>query len=114
MGSVLRTFLLLFYLSDATHVTHNHLFHSLKSSLKVDLCDNKEKPLSCQAPARDGDSVPHSYHHLSTVSLDAEISPSFRIPIGLYLKSTYVFRVLAQSSNSDTVSFSFKTEESLY
>jgi len=72
--------------------------------MKVDHCEYKEKPLSCPSLPPGADDVPHSYHRPLEHLPMAESSHSFRIPIGLYLKSTYVFRVLSKERNFETVS----------
>ncbi|XP_074603322.1 uncharacterized protein LOC141856791 [Brevipalpus obovatus] len=73
---------------------------SLKSPSKVDHCINQEKAIGC--PSASMDSVPHLYHRPEEHSPIRESNPRFRIPIGIYLQSTYVFRILAKDKDADT------------
>lgn len=89
-------FLLIFFI-----YYYYYLSFSLNTALKVDNCEYKEPPISC--PSLPPGSVPHSYHRPSEHLPIAEVHPSFRIPIGLYLRSSYIFRILAKERNVETV-----------
>src|SRR5699024_6978499 len=71
--------------------------------MKVDHCEVNEKPVSC--PAGYYDNIPHSYKKGSDHILLPESNPHWRLPIGIYLKSAYVFRILARDVIVDSVSF---------
>ncbi|RWS17637.1 myelin regulatory factor-like protein [Dinothrombium tinctorium] len=68
---------------------------SLSTALKVDHCEYKEKPSACPSNT---ENIPPSYHRPIDHIPTEEISPSFKIPVGLYLKSTFVFRILAKEA----------------
>lgn len=72
--------------------------------MKVDHCQLKElTPVSCQSGHYDN--IPQSYkkgtHHI----LMPESNPNWRLPIGVYQRSSYVFRILARDIDIDSVSF---------
>ena len=72
--------------------------------MKVDHCELKELksvPVSCQSGHYDN--IPQSYkkgpHHI----LMAESNPYWGLPIGIYQRSSYVFRILARDIDVDSV-----------
>ena len=69
--------------------------------MKVDHCALKEVPISCQTGHYDN--IPQSYkkgpHHI----LMPESNPHWRLPIGIYQHSSYVFRILARNVDADSV-----------
>ena len=72
--------------------------------MKVDHCEFKDNPTSCLSPHSGAENIPQSYHRSSDHHLVAETSPNWRIPIGLYLRSSYVFRIQSKDIESDSVS----------
>lgn len=72
--------------------------------MKVDHCEFKDNPTSCLSPHSGAENIPQSYHRSSDHHLVAETSPNWRIPIGLYLKSSYVFRIQSKDIEFDSVS----------
>lgn len=46
----------------------------------------------------------NDYQNLNCILLIQEVDPSWRLPVGLYLRSTYRFRVQTRTVVSDTVS----------
>lgn len=71
--------------------------------MKVDHCETKDRPISC--PSGNFENIPRLYKKGSDHILQPEINPHWRIPIGIYLKSSYVFRIQAKDVEIDTVSF---------
>jgi hypothetical protein len=72
--------------------------------MKVDHCEFKTNPTSCPSPHEGAENVPQSYHRSTDHLLVPENNPNWRIPIGLYLRSTFIFRILSRDSVSDSVS----------
>lgn len=68
--------------------------------MKVDHCQHHDRPLSCPSSP---ESIPHSYHRPEEHLPVKETSPNFRIPVGLYLRSSYVFRILSKEKDIETV-----------
>lgn len=71
--------------------------------MKVDHCEFKDNPTACPSPHEGAENIPQSYHRSPDHHLVAENSPHWRIPIGLYLRSTYIFRILARDVDVDSV-----------
>lgn len=70
--------------------------------MKVDHCDRKDSaPLSCQLGYYDN--IPQSYKKGSQHILTPESNPHWRLPIGIYQRSSYVFRILARDTDADSV-----------
>ncbi|GFR22083.1 myelin regulatory factor [Trichonephila clavata] len=68
--------------------------------LIVDHCQPDAKPVACPVPQSGAGDLPHDY--IREQNLTEEVNPSWRLPIGLYLRSTYRFRVQARTVVSDT------------
>ncbi|GFU04838.1 myelin regulatory factor [Nephila pilipes] len=68
--------------------------------LIVDHCQPDAKPVACPVPQSGAGDLPHDY--IREQNLTEEVDPSWRLPIGLYLRSTYRFRVQARTVVSDT------------
>ncbi|XP_015795124.1 uncharacterized protein LOC107371526 isoform X3 [Tetranychus urticae] len=94
--------LLTYLIPISKYMSHEYvtLQFSLSTALKVDNCEYSEPPISC--PSLPPGSVPHSYHRPTEHLPVAEVHPSFRIPIGLYLRSSYIFRILSKERNAET------------
>lgn len=69
--------------------------------MKVDHCEAKEKPASC--PSGYYENIPQSYEKKPDHILLPESNPHWRLPIGIYQRSTYVFRILARDILIDSV-----------
>ncbi|CAG2161644.1 unnamed protein product [Oppiella nova] len=89
-------------LSKYMELEYVTLQFSLNQHMKVDHCESKSKPTSC-SNAHDDD-VPQSYHRSTDHILVPEMTPNWRIPIGLYMRSAFIFRILSRDSVSDSVS----------
>lgn len=87
--------------------------------MKVDHCEARSpQPTGCAAANGQYESLPPIYnkkeevitgsngqqHAPSAAHLMAESNPHWRLPIGIYLRSAYVFRILARHVDVDTVS----------
>lgn len=83
--------------------TDSPIPHSLSQHLKVDHCASRAQPTPCPSAAEGADNVPQSYHSPIEHILVPEMTPNWRIPIGLYLRSTFIFRVLSRDSVYDSV-----------
>ncbi|KAG8196834.1 hypothetical protein JTE90_027547 [Oedothorax gibbosus] len=68
--------------------------------LIVDHCQPDGKPVACPVPQNGAGDLPHDYTREQ--NLTEEVDPNWRLPIGLYLKSTYRFRVQARTVVTDT------------
>ncbi|XP_064480288.1 myelin regulatory factor-like protein isoform X2 [Ornithodoros turicata] len=66
---------------------------------KMVSCAPLEKHMSCAVPLPGLGVLPHAYSHEHQPT--EESSPSWRVPIGLFLQSTYSFRILKQGAASD-------------
>ncbi|UXI18842.1 hemK methyltransferase family member 2 [Sarcoptes scabiei] len=73
---------------------------TLNQEMKVDHCETKDRPISC--PSGNFENIPRLYKKGSDHILQPEINPHWRIPIGIYLKSSYVFRIQAKDVEIDT------------
>ncbi|XP_042901013.2 myelin regulatory factor [Parasteatoda tepidariorum] len=73
---------------------------NLAVPLIVDHCQPDAKPEACLSRHNGAGDLPHDY--IREQNLTEEVDPSWRLPIGLYLRSTYRFRVQARTVVSDT------------
>ena len=81
---------------------YTNYFSSLNQEMKVDHCDLKETPVSCQSGTYEN--IPQLYKKGSSHIILPESNPHWRLPIGIYLRSSYVFRILARDVDVDSVS----------
>lgn len=72
---------------------------NLAVPLIIDHCQ-PDKPVACPMPQNGAGDLPHDY--IREQNLTEEFDPSWRLPIGLYLQSTYRFRVQSRTVISDT------------
>ncbi|XP_054165313.1 uncharacterized protein LOC128962921 isoform X2 [Oppia nitens] len=89
-------------LSKYMELEYVTLQFSLNQHMKVDHCESKTKPASCVTAHDGADDVPQSYHRSTDHILVPETTPNWRIPIGIYMRSTFVFRILARDSVADS------------
>lgn len=73
---------------------------SLAAPHKMVSCAPLEKHASCPVHPAGLDVLPHAYSQEH--QLTEEASPSWRVPIGLFLQSTYNFRILKQGAAPDS------------
>ncbi|KAF8771004.1 Myelin regulatory factor like protein [Argiope bruennichi] len=73
---------------------------NLAVPLIVDHCQPDDKPVACPVPQSGAGDLPHDY--IRDQNLTEEVDPSWRLPVGLYLRSTYRFRVQTRTVVSDT------------
>lgn len=86
--------------------------------MKVDHCEARSpQPTGCATSNGQYENLPpiynkkqgqgpgsHGQHTPISAHLMAESNPHWRLPIGIYLRSAYVFRILARHVDVDTVS----------
>ena len=72
--------------------------------MKVDHCEMKEKPITCSSGYYGMENIPQSYKKTADHILLPESSPHWRLPIGIYQRSSYIFRILSRDIIADSVS----------
>lgn len=71
--------------------------------MKVDHCEMKEKPVTCSSGYYGMENIPQSYKKTADHILLPESSPHWRLPIGIYQRSSYIFRILSRDIIADSV-----------
>ncbi|KAH7636565.1 myelin regulatory factor-like [Dermatophagoides farinae] len=74
----------------------------LNQEMKVDHCEMKEKPVSCSSGYYGVENLPQSYKKAADHILLPESNPHWRLPIGIYQRSSYMFRILARDVIADS------------
>lgn len=87
------------------HQLINNVVHRLNQEMKVDHCEMKEKPVSCSSGYYGVENLPQSYKKAADHILLPESNPHWRLPIGIYQRSSYMFRILARDVIADSVCF---------
>ncbi|XP_075679122.1 uncharacterized protein LOC113790989 isoform X2 [Dermatophagoides pteronyssinus] len=74
----------------------------LNQEMKVDHCEMKEKPVTCSSGYYGMENIPQSYKKTADHILLPESSPHWRLPIGIYQRSSYIFRILSRDIIADS------------